>query len=349
MGSCQTEPLVGSERAGLDTGPGRDKGLGGGDDNGWLGVGRGQARTTGAREDAGEGRGCAGAALTSPFGDLQQAGSGDGDATLFFRGGAGGLLSCPRDGGPCCSLWGQCLFAQLCRTSTCCVGAGLGQQRQLPPVALMPPLWVPGATWWRGQQLPSPVHPAGQAMLPGAAAVGPISPIPRSQQPPAPHSPFVSVRQKHSLFRGWSPDKGRFVSWEELVGLGRGSTIRAWEAPLQRQLGLSWHPARPRDPVCGGGGAALRPLVPLASQLDPATHHWPLPPVSCWARWYGDRLTGDGALPPSPRWLALWWAGDRNPTAQRSQQRKVKLQWHLTRKQHNAQATVPTPCPSPAR
>lgn len=300
MGSCQTEPLVGSERAGLDTGPGRDKGLGGGDDNGWLGVGRGQARTTGAREDAGEGRGCAGAALTSPFGDLQQAGSGDGDATLFFRGGAGGLLSCPRDGGPCCSLWGQCLFAQLCRTSTCCVGAGLGQQRQLPPVALMPPLWVPGATWWRGQQLPSPVHPAGQAMLPGAAAVGPISPIPRSQQPPAPHSPFVSVRQKHSLFRGWSPDKGRFVSWEELVGLGRGSTIRAWEAPLQRQLGLSWHPARPRDPVCGGGGQHCGPWSPWRHSWTQLHTTGPCHQLAAGQDGMGTGLLGTGhcLLPP---------------------------------------------------
>lgn len=89
-------------------------------------------------------------------------------------------------------------------------------------------------------------------MLPGAAAMGPISPIPRSRQPPAPHSPFVSARQKHSLFRDRSPDKWRFVSWEELAGLGRGSTICAWEAPLQGQPGLSWH--RAGQETLGGGG-----------------------------------------------------------------------------------------------
>lgn len=169
---------------------------------------RGQAEDARGRQGTlGTSRGCPRrAALTSALGDLQQPGAGDGDATLLLRGGCGGLLGWSMGGGPHGALRDQRLLAELCDIGTCHVGDG----RSLPG--------PPGASWLRGW---GQRDPGGT----GRAAQGSAAPVPAasSPAPPAPRSPFVSVRQKRSLCR--SPDKGRFVSRQE----------PSWHSPW------SWH------------------------------------------------------------------------------------------------------------
>lgn len=162
--------------------------------------------------------------LTSALGDLQQAGAGDGDATLLLRGDSGGLPGRPMGGGPCRALRDHCLLAKLCHISTFregssswgppalkgCPAKGAGDSR------------TPGEERGDGQSFPRPSCRKLAARTPRPT-------------PPSPRSPFVSARQSAACA---GAGQGRIV-----LGLSPGraaATRQSWHMATA-MAHRSWH------------------------------------------------------------------------------------------------------------
>uniref|UniRef100_A0A8B9BDL2 Dynein regulatory complex subunit 4 n=1 Tax=Anser brachyrhynchus TaxID=132585 RepID=A0A8B9BDL2_9AVES len=163
------------------------------------------------------------------------------------------------------------------------------------------PRRLPGAPRPRGLRVPSPGTPAEQAALRGSCR-GPRQPRCR-QPPPAPRSPFVSARQKRSLFGGRSPDKRRFVSWG---GTGRHGTVRAGRPPRGGAAGAGLAPSTAeRPPPSAWGGTRHRGGThgPQPARChgcrctEPAACHWAPPPVCCQAPKKAGRKGKGGKAP----------------------------------------------------